>query len=518
MGIIILFVFIGNLIYSSDVIELNTKTFNVRVLGGEETFFVMLYTSHCSACHSAMPELEKVASSLKPTGLSIGRVNLDKEPSIRKLYDCHAVPKFLLFRPKKSYIEYQSFRTARHIATFILEHQLGMKQIFALNKEDRISSVFNETGLLPRVVLFSHKASPPPVLKQLCFKHRKKIMCWFATDNRGSGEKGIISKIRDKFNEVRGDREVELGFPSVHSYDRMQESGDKIMDYKGKLVFDKLDEFFTKVEGEREKALNSQRERKGKKKENINEEGNARKVVKFELSALTESAWDGECVKMNKVCVLFMLSEKNSSCTGGAVAVDEHLAQQKSYLDSLVGQMYSQQGYTFLWSSHCFASPASAASSDPSSPLVTLLSFITSKLPTNTPSIVAVKKGKVAYWVVQNPLETGSTDAHTNSVGREDVLSLWTFAPTFLDRLVGGDIHFKIQLNTEVGGSTVNTNVNANAKAENGVGSGVDAGVSASVSTDTGSDSSGVGVRVENKSVIGNKNENEDKSENKNEG
>jgi hypothetical protein len=74
------------------------------------------------------------------------------------------------------FVEYQSYRTAKAMGAFILENQRGDKQVFIAQKEDKLTSLFNETGVLPRVVLMSHKNTVPPMLKTLCYKHRKKVI------------------------------------------------------------------------------------------------------------------------------------------------------------------------------------------------------------------------------------------------------------------------------------------------------------------------------------------------------
>ncbi|KAH7818089.1 Protein disulfide-isomerase [Monocercomonoides exilis] len=191
-------------IYANATIELTTESFKKDVLGNDNTYFVMFYMTNCEPCHDMMPQLEKLAKNMKAIGIKVGQINLDNYPEIATTYQCTQVPKLLLFRPNKEPLEYAKERSAKAMGKFINDNQLGQKQITLLSNDKILDKFFNTSAKIPRVLLFSSKSTIPPMFKQLCYKHRRGVMCGYSNEQDDNVEKvwERVKNLQDEDDEI----------------------------------------------------------------------------------------------------------------------------------------------------------------------------------------------------------------------------------------------------------------------------------------------------------------------------
>ncbi|KAK2949657.1 hypothetical protein BLNAU_15408 [Blattamonas nauphoetae] len=221
---------------SSDVIEFTTTTFKESVLQTEDTYFVMLHTKKCPACHQALPAVEELATSMKRIGIKVGTILIDTYPEIGKLYKTNAVPKFLLFRPKMAPLECRSERSLIAMASFITLNQLGGKQISILNNDERVESFFNPTNSSSRMLLIAKKSTVNPVFKQICHKHKDTHACGFISYSHPTFE-----LVESHLKEI-GPFDVDsVDFPALF----FLTVGDQksLTQYRGELDYEQLDAY-----------------------------------------------------------------------------------------------------------------------------------------------------------------------------------------------------------------------------------------------------------------------------------
>ncbi|KAH7831245.1 Protein disulfide-isomerase [Monocercomonoides exilis] len=183
--------------FSQAIAELTPQLFKEEVLGNDNTYFVMFYITNCPACHQMVPELDKLAKAMRPIGIRVGKMNVEHYREFAQMYQTYQVPKCMLFRPNKTPIVYNQDRTLRTMRQFILNNQLGDKQISTLTKDERINKFFNTSAHIPRLLLLSGKSTVPPLFKQVCYKQRRGVLCGFV-----NARAETVTKVWDKVKEL----------------------------------------------------------------------------------------------------------------------------------------------------------------------------------------------------------------------------------------------------------------------------------------------------------------------------
>ncbi|KAK2954182.1 hypothetical protein BLNAU_10836 [Blattamonas nauphoetae] len=195
---------------SDDLVHLTTNSFKKKVLKSDDTWFVMFHTKTCPACHEMLPDFEQLATRLKPIGINVGDILIDKYPEFGRVYQCYSVPKLLLFRPNREPKEYASYRTAKMMAEFVLENQVGRKQIKYIEEESELEPYLANITTKPKMLLVSKKKTIPPMFKQICFKHRKDVTCGFITENDG-----FSNKVMERLAAIDSEVVEGVGSPSL---------------------------------------------------------------------------------------------------------------------------------------------------------------------------------------------------------------------------------------------------------------------------------------------------------------
>jgi hypothetical protein len=208
-----------------------------------------------------MPAFEKLAKNMKAVGIKVGVLNLNDAREVASQYQVETVPKLYLFRPNKSPLEYTRERTAKAMEKFIIENQPGEKHITDLSDEDNVDPFFNSSSRVPRLLLFSSRTSIPPVFKQICYKHRKGLVCGFISETHEN-----VRDVGAKVSEIGEFSMDDLEYPTVVSIDRRR---DPIIDkYDGKVNFEALNQYLKNISLTKEKIdPKEQKEMERKKKE-----------------------------------------------------------------------------------------------------------------------------------------------------------------------------------------------------------------------------------------------------------
>lgn len=220
--------------------------------------------TRCPACHQMMPELEVLSDKMKSIGIKVGRVNIDYNQDLARMYSCYTLPKLMLFRPNKEPLEYQYYRTAKEMGKFVTSKLLGSKQVAVVSTDERFDKFFNESSKVPRLLLLSERSTPPPLLKNLCFKNRRGVICGFVSNKHLT-----IHKVQDKIEELGHLNKTDYELPAIFSIDHEQSPVMKL--YEEKMDFDNINKFVAGIsleeklkkmeEEEEEKELEKKKKR-----------------------------------------------------------------------------------------------------------------------------------------------------------------------------------------------------------------------------------------------------------------
>ncbi|KAK2947146.1 hypothetical protein BLNAU_17922 [Blattamonas nauphoetae] len=214
-------------------ISLTTQTFNKQVSGKDDTFFILFYTDDTPQLTELKEQMEKLAKNMKTIGIKVATVHLNENQELAQTYQITQVPHMLFFRPNKEPMKYATDWNAKSIEKWILENMLGTDKVTVLKKEEAVTKYFGETSKYPRVLVFSKKKTPPPMFKQLCYKHRKGINCGFV-----SGGFNTLPEIGEHISKY-GDFSVEdVDYPTVVIIDEAHDP--KLVTLSDRLTYETL--------------------------------------------------------------------------------------------------------------------------------------------------------------------------------------------------------------------------------------------------------------------------------------
>ena len=80
--------------------EFTAKNFKKEVLESEIPVFVDFWASWCPPCKMIEPSIDKLEIEYKGK-IKIGRLNVDRNPSITSKYNIDGVPTFIIFKDGK---------------------------------------------------------------------------------------------------------------------------------------------------------------------------------------------------------------------------------------------------------------------------------------------------------------------------------------------------------------------------------------------------------------------------------
>ncbi|KAK2953303.1 hypothetical protein BLNAU_11766 [Blattamonas nauphoetae] len=383
----------------SDIIDLDTAAFKEKVLKSDDTYFVMLQTRSCGACHQSLPAVEKLATTMKSIGINVGTVMLDNNPEIARTYKANSVPKFLLFRPGMKPTEYKSERSPKAMGKFIMDNQLGGKYISVLDTEPKVESYFSAANSTSRMLLFSKKTTIPPMFKQICYKHRATKNCGFISSSHST-----LSQVSTNLAAL-GTFDIDtVEYPSIFFF----EVGDqvKLEKFDGNLKYDSLDEYLSK--GVKSSPKKSQKQpKKQEQKETAEPDPPKAKTEKadatppkqtiHELQDLTEELWK-EALNKEEFAIIFAAPEGSNE-------------EKRKRITDII-EPYTKEHFHFY------------ATSQPL--LADLQELVQSLNPPNKPCIFALnlRRKRGTMWV------------------DEDEEQNWKHASLFLDRIAGGDVRY----------------------------------------------------------------------------
>ena len=78
-------------------VEFSAENFESEVLNSKIPVFVDFYAIWCGPCHAFAPSVEKLASELAGK-LKVGKVDIDKSPSLADKYGVKSIPTFIVFK------------------------------------------------------------------------------------------------------------------------------------------------------------------------------------------------------------------------------------------------------------------------------------------------------------------------------------------------------------------------------------------------------------------------------------
>eukprot|EP00013_Stygamoeba_regulata_P029708 CAMPEP_0177650950 /NCGR_PEP_ID=MMETSP0447-20121125/12247_1 /TAXON_ID=0 /ORGANISM="Stygamoeba regulata, Strain BSH-02190019" /LENGTH=413 /DNA_ID=CAMNT_0019153917 /DNA_START=27 /DNA_END=1268 /DNA_ORIENTATION=+ len=170
---------------NSPVINLSVKDF--AQVFDNHVWMVEFYAPWCGHCKQLAPQWEAAAKNLKGL-VRFAAVNCDLEENkqLAGLYGIRGFPTIKVFgaehapnpyqagKPFKEPVDYNGQRTARDIAAFALK-QLPSKHITSLSSEKAITSFVTENVDMPKVVLFSKKATSSNLYRALSLDFRGRM-------------------------------------------------------------------------------------------------------------------------------------------------------------------------------------------------------------------------------------------------------------------------------------------------------------------------------------------------------
>ncbi|KAH7830492.1 Protein disulfide-isomerase [Monocercomonoides exilis] len=401
MKLILCLCFLIENYFCGDAVELDTNNFKNEVLMADNIFFVMFHTTNCYYCVQMMPEFEKLATAMKSIGIFVGKVNLDQSPQLKRIYNINGVPRMLLFVPGKAPIAYDGERSAKAMGLFIIQHQLGGAQVTVLNKIEKFDNFFNESAILPRIVLFSKKSVIPPLFKQICYKYRKNVRCGMASHAHSA-----FKKVEERMKKISDFDDSTLNFPFMYLVNRS--SSPVLSKISSSFTFESLDSWLS--------SLNSSKDT-----------SDALHDKNMNLAFADLSREENQKALLNAKGTNIVMILPNHQ--------DEPIEQQILKIKELIKEnnSYQEFNYFYISSSSLSSFPQfHDAILEPSSS-----SQNSSSDNFNSPTAVAINflEEKMAFW-------NSSLDENEKTEKRSEK-SNWKDFGSFLDRLVRGEVKFE---------------------------------------------------------------------------
>jgi len=82
---------------SQDIVQLSDATFDETVAGSDVPVLVDFWAEWCGPCKMISPVLEEIAQEHRGK-LSIGKLNVDDNPSATRRFDVLSIPTLILFK------------------------------------------------------------------------------------------------------------------------------------------------------------------------------------------------------------------------------------------------------------------------------------------------------------------------------------------------------------------------------------------------------------------------------------
>lgn len=82
----------------SYVLEINDDNFNESVLNKKGIVLVEFWADWCGPCKSMMPILDQLSRRYLDEGVSIGKINVDKNQELATRYGIRGIPTLILFK------------------------------------------------------------------------------------------------------------------------------------------------------------------------------------------------------------------------------------------------------------------------------------------------------------------------------------------------------------------------------------------------------------------------------------
>ena len=204
-------------------------------------FFLILYclvfsTTTCPTCHAVLPQVDKLGSYMKKIGIHVARFLLDNSPEYAQIYDIESVPKFIFFAPGRKPQTFTGNPVIPNMMSFILNNQVGAKQITYMLTHGAVEKVFDSSNTVPLLLLVSEKEKVPPMFKQICFKNRKRLRCAFCSTNSA-----ILEETLTKLQEHGVSDISHIPYPSIFLSTKY--SNGTFISYQGEILYSSIHRF-----------------------------------------------------------------------------------------------------------------------------------------------------------------------------------------------------------------------------------------------------------------------------------
>ena len=83
-----------------NTLEITSENFDNQVINSSVPVLIDFWAEWCGPCKMLMPTIEKIASDYKGK-VSVGKVNVDNNPSLAADYNVRGIPNLLIFHSGK---------------------------------------------------------------------------------------------------------------------------------------------------------------------------------------------------------------------------------------------------------------------------------------------------------------------------------------------------------------------------------------------------------------------------------
>ena len=80
-----------------EILEVTVENFDEKVLNSEKPVMLYFWATWCGPCRRQAPVVEELAEA----GYEVGKVDVDKEPSLAQQYKIMSIPTLLVFKEGK---------------------------------------------------------------------------------------------------------------------------------------------------------------------------------------------------------------------------------------------------------------------------------------------------------------------------------------------------------------------------------------------------------------------------------
>jgi protein disulfide-isomerase A6 len=158
---------------TEDVVSLTSKTFDKEVLKTNVPYFVKFFAPWCGHCKRLAPTWDQLGTNMKGI-VNVGKVDCTVEQSLCAQYKVEGYPTLKLFLPGGKVVPYNGDRSPRAMADFAIENL--QSTVSKVTTVDALNTFLEKSADLPHVLLFTSKATTPPVLKSLSMRFKKEFV------------------------------------------------------------------------------------------------------------------------------------------------------------------------------------------------------------------------------------------------------------------------------------------------------------------------------------------------------